>query len=208
MDEINESRLKSLANECWTTIGVVVRASEPKLSKKGNKFLIWNLCSMTTQDPHELTLMLFSEAECFWRVQPGTAVVLISPELLPPRSGTDNGCTLSVKSSDQVEEIGICAIFGHCIATKTDGTKSSMWVNKKFSSYCKYHSGEEVKSLQRQINMLSHAKIAQPVKLTKPQTAQLTAPSLRSALPTNWRATSPLSREDAAKVWKSFFHHF
>jgi minichromosome maintenance protein 10 len=99
----------------------------------------------------ELDLFLFDTGfETFWRgLAPGTAVAILNPGIMPPKSvgrggrgdARDTGAfSLRLSSSeDTVLEIGTAKDIGFCKAMKLDGKECGTWVDARKTEICEFH---------------------------------------------------------------------
>ena len=60
--------------------------------------------------------------------------------------------SIKIKAKDQMKRIGIAKYFHFCQAIKTDGTKCTVPVHSKFSSFCQFHLRNQTNSFQVSFN--------------------------------------------------------
>uniref|UniRef100_A0A1I8BYY1 Protein MCM10 homolog n=1 Tax=Meloidogyne hapla TaxID=6305 RepID=A0A1I8BYY1_MELHA len=122
LSQLSANRLlsmqKTVNEEGWVTMAVMVERSGCKKSANGNEYMIWRMS--------DLRVLLFGE--CFrqhWKLQPGNTFFLNNPQVCEPSTNNNN------TSTRQNE-----CIFGR---KASDGDQCSNFVNISRSLYCPFH---------------------------------------------------------------------
>ncbi|KAG6016129.1 hypothetical protein E4U43_004174 [Claviceps pusilla] len=132
---------------------VLARKSEPRAHKPTagqkqedrGKYMVMTLTDLD----FELDLFLFNTGFTrFWKLTEGTVVAILNPNIMPPPPGRqDTGRFSLVINSDEdtILEIGSARDLGFCQSVKKDGEMCGVWVNKKKTHFCEFHSNEAVR---------------------------------------------------------------
>lgn len=134
-------------------LGIVAKKSDPRLHKQGahnkdeppRKFMVITLVDLH----YELELFLFNSGfERFWKLTEGTVVAILNPDLMPPPKGREHTGKFSLvinSDEDTIIEVGKSRDLGFCQSVKKSGDTCGVWVNKKRTNFCEYHTNEAVR---------------------------------------------------------------
>ncbi|MCJ1410149.1 hypothetical protein MMC19_004234 [Ptychographa xylographoides] len=124
------------------------QAAESESNIRG-KYMVFTLTDLKWT----LDLYLFTTAYTrFWKLQPGTVIAILNPNIMPPPRGKeDTGrWSLSLNSSDDtILEIGTARDLGFCKAVRKDGRRCDGWVDLRKTEFCEWHVDCGVEKMRR-----------------------------------------------------------
>jgi minichromosome maintenance protein 10 len=99
-----------------------------------------------------LELFLFGPAFVrFRKLTPGTLVAILNPDIMPPPRHLANTGRWSLKltsAEETVLEIGTSKDLGWCKSIKKDGQPCGVWVDRRHTDYCEFHTNLGVEKLR------------------------------------------------------------
>ncbi|CAI4229621.1 unnamed protein product [Auanema sp. JU1783] len=132
----------------FVTIGVIIDKSEVRKSANGKDYLMWRIHDLKDCQTQSLRVLLFGECcKEYWKLQAGTCVGLLSPEVGDQRDVKDKQVAVRVFKRAQVTDLGFCPSYGICKSIKSDSIRCSNFVNLDTSEFCIYHVVSQVRSL-------------------------------------------------------------
>ncbi|WBW70741.1 MCM-associated protein Mcm10 [Schizosaccharomyces osmophilus] len=99
-------------------------------------------CMLTLTDlKWQMEVFLFGKAfERYWKVQPGTVVALLCPDILKPKNPDTGKFSLKLDSDyDVLLEIGKSKHLGYCQSRKKNGELCKHWLDNRSSEVCEFH---------------------------------------------------------------------
>ncbi|EPX71377.1 MCM-associated protein Mcm10 [Schizosaccharomyces octosporus yFS286] len=99
-------------------------------------------CMLTLTDlKWQMEVFLFGKAfERYWKVQPGTVVALLCPDILKPKNPDTGKFSLKLDSDyDVLLEIGKSKHLGYCQSRKKNGELCKHWLDNRLSEVCEFH---------------------------------------------------------------------
>ncbi len=116
----------------------VQEAAESEQNTNG-KYMVLTLTDLKWT----VDLFLFSTGYTrFRKLNPGTVVALLNPEIMPPPPGKKDTGRFSLKlssSDDTVLEIGTSRNLGWCKSVRKDGKQCESWIDKRHTEFCEFH---------------------------------------------------------------------
>ncbi|KAF5645597.1 minichromosome maintenance 10 [Fusarium sp. NRRL 52700] len=141
--------------------GILAKKSEPRAHKPTQKngktedrgkYMVMTLVDLEW----ELDLFLFNSGFTkYWKLTEGTVIAILNPTIMPPPPGRhDTGkFSLVINSDDDtIIEVGTSRDLGGCQSVKKDGDLCGVWINKKRTHHCEFHSNEALRK-QRSTRM-------------------------------------------------------
>lgn len=146
-------------------LAVIASKSEPKVHKakatndERGKYMVMTLTDLKW----ELQLFLFNSGfDKFWKLDPGTIVAILNPNVMPPMHADTGRFSLTLNSSDDtVLELGTARDLGFCTAAKKDGKTCDAWIDKRHTEICEYHVNEALKKTmagRMEVNSMNFGK--------------------------------------------------
>ncbi|EPY53521.1 MCM-associated protein Mcm10 [Schizosaccharomyces cryophilus OY26] len=99
-------------------------------------------CMLTLTDlKWQIEVFLFGKAfERYWKVQPGTVIALLCPDILKPKNPDAGKFSLKLDTNyDVLLEIGKSKHLGYCQSRKKNGELCKHWLDNRTSEVCEYH---------------------------------------------------------------------
>ncbi|KAF4987694.1 hypothetical protein FGRMN_10220 [Fusarium graminum] len=141
--------------------GILAKKSEPRAHKPTQKngktedrgkYMVMTLVDLEW----ELDLFLFNSGFTrYWKLTEGTVIGILNPTIMPPPPGRHDTGKFSLvinSDDDSIVEIGTSRDLGGCESVKKDGNLCAVWVNKKRTKHCEFHSNEAIRK-QRSTRM-------------------------------------------------------
>ncbi|KAF4344922.1 minichromosome maintenance 10 [Fusarium beomiforme] len=141
--------------------GILAKKSEPRAHKPAQKngktedrgkYMVMTLVDLEW----ELDLFLFNSGFTrYWKLTEGTIIAILNPTIMPPPPGRHDTGRFSLvinSDDDSIIEIGISRDLGGCQSVKKDGDVCGVWINKKRTHHCEFHSNEAIRK-QRSTRM-------------------------------------------------------
>jgi minichromosome maintenance protein 10 len=141
--------------------GILAKKSEPRAHKPTQKngktedrgkYMVMTLVDLEW----ELDLFLFNSGFTrYWKLTEGTAIAILNPTIMPPPPGRHDTGKFSLvinSDDDSIIEVGTSRDLGGCQSVKKDGDLCGVWINKKRTHHCEFHSNEALRK-QRSTRM-------------------------------------------------------
>ncbi|KAF9770896.1 hypothetical protein IL306_011468 [Fusarium sp. DS 682] len=141
--------------------GILAKKSEPRAHKPTQKngktedrgkYMVMTLVDLEW----ELDLFLFNSGFTrYWKLTEGTVIAILNPTIMPPPPGRHDTGKFSLvinSDDDSIIEVGTSRDLGGCQSVKKDGDLCGVWINKKRTHYCEFHSNEAIRK-QRSTRM-------------------------------------------------------
>jgi minichromosome maintenance protein 10 len=146
-------------------LAVIASRSEPKVHKakatndERGKYMVMTLTDLKW----ELQLFLFNSGfDKFWKLDPGTIIAILNPNIMPPMHADTGRFSLTLNSSeDTVLELGTARDLGFCKAAKKDGKTCDAWIDKRHTEICEFHVNEALKKTmagRMEVNSMNFGK--------------------------------------------------
>ncbi|KIL93427.1 minichromosome maintenance protein 10 [Fusarium avenaceum] len=134
--------------------GILAKKSEPRAHKPTQKngktedrgkYMVMTLVDLEW----ELDLFLFNSGFTrYWKLTEGTVIGILNPTIMPPPPGRQDTGKFSLvinSDDDSIVEIGTSRDLGGCQSVKKDGNICGVWINKKRTLHCEFHSNEAIR---------------------------------------------------------------
>ncbi|EWZ42429.1 uncharacterized protein FOBCDRAFT_221279 [Fusarium oxysporum Fo47] len=141
--------------------GILAKKSEPRAHKPTQKngktedrgkYMVMTLVDLEW----ELDLFLFNSGFTkYWKLTEGTVIAILNPTIMPPPPGRHDTGKFSLvinSDDDSIIEVGTSRDLGGCQSVKKDGDLCGVWINKKRTHHCEFHSNEALRK-QRSTRM-------------------------------------------------------
>ncbi|KAF4455554.1 minichromosome maintenance protein 10 [Fusarium austroafricanum] len=141
--------------------GILAKKSEPRAHKPTQKngktedrgkYMVMTLVDLEW----ELDLFLFNSGFTrYWKLTEGTVIAILNPTIMPPPPGRHDTGKFSLvinSDDDSIIEVGTSRDLGGCQSVKKDGDLCGVWINKKRTHHCEFHSNEAIRK-QRSTRM-------------------------------------------------------
>ncbi|KAL2315556.1 DNA replication licensing factor mcm10 [Schizosaccharomyces pombe] len=121
----------------YVVMGIVASNSGTRETVNGNKYCMLTLTDLKWQ----LECFLFGKAfERYWKIQSGTVIALLNPEVLKPKNPDIGRFSLKLDSEyDVLLEIGRSKHLGYCSSRRKSGELCKHWLDKRAGDVCEYH---------------------------------------------------------------------
>ncbi|KAK4523473.1 hypothetical protein GAYE_PCTG60G1369 [Galdieria yellowstonensis] len=168
----NQKTVDSQWSDDFVLFGCIWDKTSVREGKHGFKFAVCKLCDMQGNSASLLTMLLTRQAcDSFWKENPGTVLMIISPKVLKPRSHGD-GCAIQVDKANQIWILGKAEHYGFCPAVRKDGTVCGVCIDTRFGTRCAYHENLNIRSKtstkRPELNSVPTASAIHPRKHMKP----------------------------------------
>ena len=169
-----------------STIGVVVKKSDPKSGSTGKTFgvvSLWDMrgfCEAATQVGVLMVGAAFQNS--YLRLSVGDVVVISEFTLLPSKGAEGSAALLRVADVPSVRTLGTAVTLVECKGTTRSAQEPcTNWVNSEMAAYCRFHSSS-LQSVARSISTTTAATIKPPTPAARKTVVVLGTTSANSVV--------------------------